>query len=78
MTKDVLEDAQFTSVLERVLFISANKAFFDLILRIMPEDKYKAKVVFLFNSSTFLFMYDIKSTILDQFSNTRLFYINNF
>lgn len=41
----------------------------------MPNNKFKAKVVFLFNNNTFSFIYNIK---INQFPNLKLFYINNF
>ena len=45
----------------------ANKTFIDPIVKIMPEDKSKAKMVSFLNDSTFPFTYDIKTTRLGQF-----------
>lgn len=56
----------------------ANKIFIYLIIKIMPKDKFKAKIVFFLNNITFLFKYNMRITILDQFLNLKLFYINNF
>lgn len=60
-----------------MIFISANKAI-DTMVKIMPEGKSKAKVVFLLNDSTFLYIYNIKTTTTSQFTDPRLFYDKNF
>lgn len=42
-----------------------NKAFIDFMIKIILKDKFKAKIVFILNNDTILFMYNIKITILD-------------
>lgn len=44
----------------------------------MLKNEFKAKVIFFFYDSTFLFIYNIKITILNEFFDLELFYIDNF
>lgn len=56
----------------------ANKAFINPMIKIMANGKSKAKVVSFFNIDTFSFIYDVRTTIPGQFSNRKLFYVDNF
>ena len=76
--KSVLGDTLSISAIKDVVSIFANKAFIDLIVRIMPEGKSQAKVVSLLNNDTFTFMYDIRITTPGPFSDPRLFHPDNF
>lgn len=64
MSKNILRDIWSSSAIKNVLFISANKAFIDLIVRIIPEGEFKAKAIFFLNDGTFSFIYDIKTITL--------------
>lgn len=78
ITKGILGDIWSTSTIKDILSMLANKAFINSIIRIMPEDESKVKVVFLLNNGIFSFTYNIKTTIPGQFPNPRLFYNDNF
>lgn len=78
MTKDILEDIWSSLAIENMLFILANKPFINLIVRIILECKFKAKMVSFLNDGTFSFTYNKKINTLGQFSDLELFYINNF
>lgn len=65
MTKGILENKQFILTIKDILFILANKAFIDFIIKIIPKNKSKTKVIFFFNNNPLLFIYDVKITILD-------------
>lgn len=56
----------------------ANKTFIDFIVKIIAKDKFKTKVVSFLYNAIFLFMYNVKTTILSQFLNLEFFHINNF
>lgn len=78
MIKDILRDIQLILAIKNILSILINKALIDSIVQIMSKDESKVKMVFFLNDSTFLFTYNMKTTISSQFPNPRLFYINNF
>lgn len=73
IAKGILEDTQSISTIKNILFILANKVFINFTIKIMLESKLKAKIVFLFNNNTIK-----KTTILSQFFDLKLFYINSF
>lgn len=48
------------------------------MIRIMPEDKYKAKITYFFNNKTYPFTYNMRETAPGQFLNLGIFSIKNF
>lgn len=63
MNKNLLENTWFTLAIKNILYILVYKVFINLIIKIILKDKFKAKIVFLLNNSTFSFTYYIKIII---------------
>ena len=64
--------------MKNILFILINKILIDFIVKIMLKRKFKTKIIFFFNNSTFKLIYDMKITLSNQLSTLKLFYINHF
>ena len=58
--------------------MSIKKDFIDYLVRIMLNNECKANVDFLLCDDTYLFMYDMKKTKLEQFPYPKMFHIDNF
>lgn len=58
--------------------MTVKKVFIDLMIKIMPKNKYKAKVTYFFNDNIYLFMSNVKKTTLRQFLNPRIFSVKIF
>lgn len=78
MIKKSLRDTQFILAIKIILFVLANKKFMDFKVKIMLKNEFKAKMIFFLHDSIFLFTYNMKIIILNQFSNLGFFDINNF
>lgn len=76
-TRGILEGIWSTFAIKNILSMSPNKAFIDPIIKIITKGKSKAKMVSFLNDGTFLFTYDVKTTIPSQFPNLKCFHVNN-
>ncbi len=60
------------------IFILIKKDFINSLVRIMSDNKCKAKVDSLLCNGTYSFTYDMKTTELGQFPDPEIFHVNNF
>lgn len=52
--------------------------FIDLMVKMMSEDKYKAKITYLLNNGIYPFIYDVREIATKQFLNLEIFGFDNF
>lgn len=77
-THGILKDALNFASLDTEIFILVKKNFIDFMIRIISDSKCKTNVDFLLYNKTYFFMHDVKTTETEQFSDLKMFYINNF
>ena len=54
------------------------KELVDSLIRIILDNECKINIDFLFCNETYFFIYDVKTTKLGQFSDLKIFHVNNF
>ncbi len=74
----ILKDIQNLTSFNIEISISVKKNFIDFMVKIMSNDKCKANVNFLLYNRIYCFMYNIKTTEPELFSDLGMFYIDNF
>ncbi len=74
----ILKDTWNPTSLNTEIFMSIKKYFVDFIVRIISNNKYKANVDSLLCNATYYFTYNVKMIEPGQFSDPRMFHVNNF
>ncbi len=77
-THGILKGAWNPTSLDMEISMSIKKEFIDSLVRIIPDDEYKANVDSLLCDGTYLFTYDVKTTEPEQFPDPGIFHVNNF
>lgn len=77
-THNILKSIWELANLNTEIFILINKEFIKVLVKIMPNNKYKTRVKGLFCDGIYSFIYDIKTIKVNKFSNLRIFYTDNF
>ncbi len=77
-THGILKGARDPASLDIKLSMSVKKKFVDALVKIMLDNKYKTRVDGQLCNGIYLFTYDMKRTKPGEFSDSGIFYVNNF
>lgn len=77
-THGVLKGTWDLASLDTEISMLVKKEFVDVLVKIMPNNKYKTRVEGLLRKRTYPFKYDMKTTKPGEFSHPRIFHVDNF